>query len=140
MLNYYFRKNINLLTFIKNEVKFKNFIIMLELMVYIKLIIMEQLIMEHNIINLHIKLVIMGILVNNKLVITENESRVSDYDFEKITAAADSYNNALSNWTETREKIALMLPADKQAAYRNVTEKMYTQLYKDLLALKKIDQ
>ncbi|MBQ4039049.1 MAG: hypothetical protein IJD05_06055, partial [Bacteroidaceae bacterium] len=70
----------------------------------------------------------------------QSSKRIDNIDFEKITAAADSYNNALSNWTETREKIALMLPADKQAAYRNVTEKMYTQLYKDLLALKKIDQ
>ena len=70
----------------------------------------------------------------------KSSKRIDNIDFEKITAAADSYNNALSNWTETREKIALMLPADKQAAYRNVTEKMYTQLYKDLLALKKIDQ
>ena len=65
--------------------------------------------------------------------------RIDNIDFEKITAAADSYDAALSNWAETREKIALMLPEDKQAAYRNVTEKMYTLLYKDLLKLKKID-
>ena len=59
-------------------------------------------------------------------------------DFDKVAEMLRYYETALVNWRKVREQIALMLPIEKQKSYREITKKMHTRLFNDLVELKEI--
>ena len=59
-------------------------------------------------------------------------------DFDKVAEMLRYYETALVNWRKVREQIALLLPKEKQKSYREITKKMHTRLFNDLVELKEI--
>lgn len=60
------------------------------------------------------------------------------FDFNKITEIIGSYEKALVNWQDVRKQIMLMLAAEKQNSYQEITNQIQFRFYNDLLDIKKI--
>lgn len=60
------------------------------------------------------------------------------YDFDKIAEMIHLYETALAEWRKVRKQITVLLPIDRQDSYMEITKKMHTRFYNDLLDLKDI--
>ena len=60
------------------------------------------------------------------------------YDFDKIAEMVRLYAVALGEWRMVRKQITMMLPDEEQYSYKQITHKMHTRFYNDLLDLKQL--
>lgn len=60
------------------------------------------------------------------------------YDFDKIAEMVSLYETALSEWRMVRKQIEMMLPEEERNSYKEITRKMHTRFYNDLLDLKQL--
>lgn len=60
------------------------------------------------------------------------------FNFDKIAEMVRLYEAALTGWRHIREQITELLPPEQQKSYKQITQKMHTRFYNDLLELKVI--